>query len=102
MFTSYLQYNLLLLKKFIIDQGLSILCSVNMLANNLMCFSLSLIFVAQVVLSAGVNKSAADGKVFISGDHNELVVSTAQETKIAALSEQAQKMSQRLTTLASI
>ena len=49
------------------------------------CFSLFLFFVAvpQAVRSTGVNKTAADGKVFITGDHNEVVVSTAQETKIA-------------------
>ncbi|XP_078367068.1 neuronal pentraxin-2-like isoform X2 [Oculina patagonica] len=48
-------------------------------------FSLFLIFVAvtQVVSSTGVNKTTADGKVFITGDHNEVVVSTARETKIA-------------------
>ncbi|KAL9979841.1 hypothetical protein ACROYT_G017561, partial [Oculina patagonica] len=50
-----------------------------------MCFSLSLVFVVgpQVVLSTPVNKTTADGKIFITGDHNEVVVSTAQETKIA-------------------
>ena len=50
-----------------------------------MCYSLFLIFVAvpQAVCSTGVNKTAANGKVFITGDHNEVVVSTAQNTKIA-------------------
>ena len=58
--------------------------SVDMFATNLRSFSLFLIFVAvsQAVWSIGVNKTAADGKVFITGDHNEVVVSTAQETKI--------------------
>ena len=48
-------------------------------------FPLFLTFVAasQVVLSTGVNKTTADGKVFITGDHNEVVVSTAPETKMA-------------------
>ncbi len=56
-----------------------------MFATNLMCFSLFLVFVAvtQVVSSTGVNKTTADGKIFITGDHNEVVVSTARETKIA-------------------
>ena len=35
----------------------------------------------QVASSTSVNKTAADGKVFITGDHNEVVVSTAQESK---------------------
>ena len=55
--------------------------------------------VPQVVSSTPVNKTTADGKVFITGDHNEVVVSTAHETNIAALSAQVQAMSQRLTTL---
>ena len=48
-------------------------------------FPLFLTFVAvfQVVLSTRVNKTTADGKVFITGDHNEVVVSTARETKMA-------------------
>ena len=56
-----------------------------MFASNLMCFSLFLTFIAvsQVVLSTRVNKTTADGKIFITGDHNEVVVSTARETKIA-------------------
>ncbi|KAL9979815.1 hypothetical protein ACROYT_G017532 [Oculina patagonica] len=56
-----------------------------MFAAKSICFSLFLIFVAvtQVVSSTGANKTTADGKVFITGDHNEVVVSTARETKIA-------------------
>ena len=34
-------------------------------------------------MSTRVNKTTVDGKVFISGDHNEVVVSTARETKFA-------------------
>ena len=37
----------------------------------------------QLASSTPVNKTTADGKVFITGDHNEVVVSTAQETKEA-------------------
>ena len=72
-----------------------------MFATNLMCFYLSLFFVAlpQVVLSTRVNKTSADGKVFITGDHNEVVMSMTKEAKIAALTTQVQKLSQRLTTL---
>ena len=58
---------------------------VNMFALKSFCFYLFLIFVVvpQVVSSAQMNKSTSDGKVFITGDHNEVVVSTAQDTKIA-------------------
>ncbi|XP_078356032.1 uncharacterized protein LOC144640838, partial [Oculina patagonica] len=81
------------------------------------CFYLSLIFVAvpHVLSSTGVNKTAGNGKVFITGDHNEVVVSTARETKIELdeiksklqslskktekLSVQVQAMAQSLTTL---
>ncbi|XP_078367062.1 neuronal pentraxin-2-like isoform X1 [Oculina patagonica] len=56
-----------------------------MFAAKSICFFLFLMFVAvtQVVSSTGVNKTTAEGKVFITGDHNEVVVSTARETKIA-------------------
>ena len=37
----------------------------------------------QVASSSPMNKTTANGKVFITGDHNEVVVSTAQETKKA-------------------
>ncbi len=88
-----------------------------MFAAKSVCFYLFLIFVAvpQVVSSTRVNKTADNGKVFITGDHNEVVVSTARETKIELaefksklqslskktekLSVQAQVMAQRLTTL---
>ena len=36
-----------------------------------------------MILSTRVNTTSSDGKVFISGDHNEVVVSMARETKIA-------------------
>ncbi|XP_078367074.1 neuronal pentraxin-2-like [Oculina patagonica] len=81
-----------------------------MFAAKSICFSLFLIFVAvtQVVSSTGANKTTADGKVFITGDHNEVVVSTARETKIAlaeiksklqSLSAKDEALTQRLTTL---
>jgi len=56
-----------------------------MLAKNFMCFYLSLIFVAlpQDAMSTPVNKTTADGKVFITGDHNEVIMSASQETKKA-------------------
>ena len=38
--------------------------------------------VPQIFSSTRVNKTTADGKVFITGDHNEVVVSTARETKM--------------------
>ena len=38
--------------------------------------------VPQVFSLTRVNKTTADGKVFITGDHNEVVVSTAREKKM--------------------
>jgi len=75
-----------------------------------MCFYLSLISVAlpQVALSTPLNKTTADGKVFITGDHNEVVVSTAQETKKAlaeiktklnSLNEKDEKFTERILSL---
>ena len=48
-------------------------------------FYQTLIFVVlcQVSLTTPVNKTTADGKVFISGDHNEVILYTSQETKKA-------------------
>ena len=62
----------------------------------------------QVALSTPLNKTAADGKVFITGDHNEVVVSTAQETKKAlaeiktkvnSLKEKDEKFTERILSL---
>ena len=84
--------------------------SVNMFTANFKCFYLSLIFaaLAKVALSTPVNKTSADGKVFITGDHNEVVVSTTQETKKAltqiksevnSLNEKDEKFSERILSL---
>ena len=57
-----------------------------MFTANLVYSYLSLILVGltgQVALSTRVNKTTTDGKVFITGDHNEVILSTAQETKKA-------------------
>ena len=54
-----------------------------MLATKLIWFYLCLVAVSQVISSTRVNTTSPDGKVFISGDHNEVVVSTAGESKIA-------------------
>ncbi|KAL9979814.1 hypothetical protein ACROYT_G017531 [Oculina patagonica] len=48
--------------------------------------------VTQVVSSTGVNKTTANGKVFITGDHNEVVVSTPQETRKIALADIKSKL----------
>ena len=47
-------------------------------------FHLLLIFVASPHISSStrVNKTVSDGKVFITGDHNEVVMSPARETKL--------------------
>ena len=54
-----------------------------MFATKLIWFYLCLVAVSQVISSTRVNTTSPDGKVFISGDHNEVVVSTARESKIA-------------------
>ena len=77
-----------------------------------MCSYLSLILVGlsgQAALSTPVNKTTADGKVFITGDHNEVVVSTAQEptkkvlaeveSKINSLNEKDKKFAERILSL---
>ena len=48
----------------------------NMFNPILIWFYLSLVAVPQIAWSAQVNTTASDGKVIISGDHNEVVVST--------------------------
>ena len=48
---------------------------------NLICFYLYLVAVPQIAWSARVNTTASDGKVIISGDHNEVVVSTDRTNK---------------------
>ena len=62
----------------------------------------------QVASSTPVNKTTADGKVFITGDHNEVVVSTTQETrkalaeiesKINSLNEKNKKFDERILSL---
>ena len=82
-----------------------------MFTTNLMCSYLSLILVGlsgQVALSSPANKTTADGKVFITGDHNEVVVSTAQETKkplaevenkISSLNEKDKIFAERILSL---
>ena len=62
----------------------------------------------QVASSTPVNKTTADGRVFITGDHNEVVVSTTQETKkalaeieskINSLNEKDKKFDERILSL---
>ena len=74
----------------------------------LFCLFLISLAVSQVFSSTRVNKTTPDGKVFITGDHNEVVVSTARETKIAvaeiksklqSLSKKDDELSQRITAL---
>ena len=74
----------------------------------LFCLFLISLAVSQVFSSTRVNKTTPDGKVFITGDHNEVVVSTARETKIALaelksklqlLSNKDDELSQRITAL---
>ena len=48
---------------------------------NLIWFYLCLVAVPQIAWSAQVNTTASDGKVIISGDHNEVVVSTDRANK---------------------
>ena len=46
-------------------------------------FYLCLMAVPQSISSIRVNTTASDGKVVISGDHNEVIVSATRESKIA-------------------
>ena len=54
-----------------------------MFVSNLIWFCLFLAAVPKLNSSKRVNASASDGKVVITGDHNEVVVSPARESKIA-------------------
>ena len=58
--------------------------SVAMFAAKSIRFYLLLIFVASPDISSStrVNKTVSDGKVFITGDHNEVVMSSTRETKL--------------------
>ena len=84
---------------------------------NLIWFYLCLVAAPQISWSARVNTTASDGKVIISGDYNEVVVSTDGANKIALaktksslesvkksnaeLFSRIQAISQRLTVLES-
>ena len=81
-----------------------------MITTNFICFYVSLIFVAlpQVTSSTPVNKTTADGRVFITGGHIEVVVSSSQETKealaeieskINSLNENDKKFAERILSL---
>ena len=48
----------------------------NMFDTNLIWFNRCLVAVPQIAWSAQVNTTALDRKVIISGDHNEVIVST--------------------------
>ena len=50
---------------------------------NLILFYLCFVTVTEIAWSARVNTTASDGKVIISGDYNEVVVSTDGANKIA-------------------
>ena len=50
---------------------------------NFIWFYMCFVAVPQIAWSARVNATASDGKVIISGNHNEVVVSTDRDNKIA-------------------
>ena len=50
---------------------------------NFIWFYLCFVAVPQIAWSARVNTTASDGKVIISGNHNEVVVSTDRDNEIA-------------------
>ena len=50
---------------------------------NFIWFYLCFVAVPQIAWSARVNATASDGKVIISGNHNEVVVSTDRDNEIA-------------------
>lgn len=58
------------------------------------CFYLWFAFVFKTVSSTKTNVTGSHGKVFISGDRNEVVVSTAREAKINLLVKGTSKESQ--------
>ena len=45
--------------------------------------TLIFVVVCQVSSTTPMNKTTVDGKIFISGDHNEVILSCSQETKKA-------------------
>ena len=70
--------------------------------------TLVFVFVCEVSSTTPVNKTTVDGNVFISGDHNEVVLSSSQETKKAlakiqselfSLHEKDKKFAQRILSL---
>ena len=74
------------------------------------CLSQMFVVVCQVVSSTPVNKTTADGKVFITGDHNEVILSTSQETKktlaeikskLDSLNEKDDKFTKRILSMES-
>ena len=88
-----------------------------MFDQNFVLFYLCLVAVPQIAWSARVNTTALDGKVIISGNHNEVVVSTDRDNRISLakiksglesvkksnteLFSQVQAISQRLSALES-
>ena len=54
-----------------------------MFDTNFIWFYLCFVAVPQIAWSARVNATASDGKVIISGNHNEVVVSTDRDNEIA-------------------
>ena len=67
-------------------------------------FYLSLFFVAvcQVSPTSPMNKTTVDGNVIISGDHNEVILSSSQETKkaLAAIKSELYSLNERDTKFA--
>ena len=64
--------------------------------------------VCQVASSTPVNKTTSDGKVFITGDHNEVILSSSQEnekalteikSKLDSLNEKDEKSAERILSL---
>ena len=70
--------------------------------------TLVFVFVCEVSSTTPVNKTTVDGNVFISGDHNEVISSTSQETKKAlaeiqselySINERDKKFAERILSL---
>ena len=70
--------------------------------------ALNFVVVCQAPSTTPVNKTTADGKVFICGDHNEVILYTSQETKKAlaeikselnSLNERNKKFAERILSL---
>ena len=70
-------------RKFRVSRQSKAVHFADMFDPNLILFYLCFVTVPEIAWSARVNTTASDGKVIISGDYNEVIVSTDGANKIA-------------------